>query len=825
MSFARLQPLALAVHISVAALTAAAPAAIAQQAAARHFDIEAGPLADALNRFAQQAGVALVVDAQKIDGLRTRGISGSFTVDDGFRALLDGTGFEVVPQGNGGYTLRETPPREKTLAAVKVSAAVTGTTTEGSGSYAANTVSYGKGQALKNTPQTVSVITRQRIEDQGLVTLDDVLDQVPGVTRVRGDTASSSYKARGFTITNIMVDGSASLDASLNTDRLDMALYDHVEVLRGADALFGNAGEAGGAVNLVRKKPTDALQVRANASAGRWNTYRGEADVAGPLTADGAIRGRLVVAYEQKDYFYEVSHSDKPLIYGIADMKLGEQTLLSIGGNYSREDATYMRYGLPRYSNGDDIGLPRSFFLGTDDDTYLSKNGALFVRLEHAFNENWALNAEANYFKSNNYRKDFLWAGAIDPVTKSGLLADWGGASYQYINTQKTIDLMLKGSFDALGRMHQLIVGGNWSDNDDPGTGTRRDDYFLVDNIFEFDPGAYKSDAPYARFFTYAGRTKQKGIYTSLALQATDALKLYAGGRLSWYEYSYELQFYDIYTGENTGNYLQRFKDDRVITPYAGAIYALTPQWNAYAGVSETYKSQADKLKGPRPGSPLDPITGTAYEIGVKGELLDGNLNAAFAVYRIERKGEGVADGPTDDGAFGSSCCYLDDGKVRSSGFDAELNGALTENWQVSLGYTYNDNENTYANIGRYSTDTPRHMVKLWSVYRLPGALSAFRIGGGATAQSRIYNAGTASTYNPATGYYDGDAVPFRFTEPGRVVADLFGEYRIDAHWVATLNVSNLFDKTYYQTLGQDTYGGNWYGEPRSWTLRVNYEM
>ncbi len=146
--------------------------------ATRTYDIPAGQLTAALNRFGRDAGIMLSFSTAMTDGLQTRGLQGSHDVAAGLQALLAGTGLQAVRQKNGGYVLQqgsESGAYETTLAPVTVSGA-RDVTTEGSGSYAARGASIMKGaQSLKDIPQSVTVITRQRMDDQGLNTLTEVL--------------------------------------------------------------------------------------------------------------------------------------------------------------------------------------------------------------------------------------------------------------------------------------------------------------------------------------------------------------------------------------------------------------------------------------------------------------------------------------------------------------------------------------------------------------------------------------------------------------------------------------------------------------------------
>ena len=178
---------------------------------------------------------------------------------------------------------------------------------------------------------------------------------------------------------------------------------------------------------------------------------------------------------------------------------------------------------------------------------------------------------------------------------------------------------------------------------------------------------------------------------------------------------------------------------------------------------------------------------------------------------------------PPTLGDLGSDCCHLDDGRITSRGMDIEVSGEIVNGWQILAGYTFNNNENK-TDSGRYSTVTPKHLFKLWSSYAFQGVLEGLKLGGGITAQSSYYQKGSARIFNQATGLYNGPSVPYEFTEPGRVLVDLFVQYQFNKHWSATANINNIFDKKYYQTVANtNPSAGNFYGEPRNFLLSMRY--
>ena len=192
--------------------------------------------------------------------------------------------------------------------------------------------------------------------------------------------------------------------------------------------------------------------------------------------------------------------------------------------------------------------------------------------------------------------------------------------------------------------------------------------------------------------------------------------------------------------------------------------------------------------------------------------MLNGALNVSAALYRIERKGEAVEDTRYDDedGTF-----YLPLGKVVSQGLDLEVSGEVAPGWQVFAGYTWNHNKNENEDA-IYSALTPRHMLKLWTDYTLPGELSKWTVGGGVTVKSKHANTGTYWSW--AGDHWDQPR--FEIKQGGYAVWDAYVNYQIDDRWNLALNVNNVFDKTYYATLGVPN-GGSWYGEPRNATLTL----
>ncbi len=802
-----------------------ASAAWAQADVSGRVDIPVQSLDAALRALMRSRGVSITYPADISAGKQSSAVSGAFGPAEALSRMLAGTGLTYRQTGPRSFTLERAPQMSDgsiELGPVRVEGSnATGDgsfsaaerreslVTEGTSSYSARTASMAKGaEALKDIPQSISIITKQRMDDQHLVNLTDVLDQTPGLTRVQTDGGENSFYARGYIITSVRFDGGTAQGYrgtngyGANSGLMDMALYDHVEVLRGADGLFSGAGEPGGTINLVRKRPGSEAAVTAAVSGGSWNNFRGDVDVTGPIAAAGAVRARLVAAYQNRDFFYDFAREKRRVLYGVIEADASPVTLVTLGASLENRKGVKPGEGLPRYRDGGDLGLPRSTSSGTPWARYDNKSWQAFGRLEHQVSERWQVRVDATY--SDLDRDDInasIW-GAVDPATRAGPVWFGGGGNQ---HTRRTgVDAYVSGSVHLFGQDHDIVVGADLQRETftlngsitSPWLGTPVDMFNIVYPVLSnVDVHGWGRSS----------HSKQQSIYGRLRLRATDRLSLIGGARYASYKNIY--QNHGAYTDGSS------FQDTGVLIPYGGVAYDISNSWNAYFSLSEIYLSQANYLTGV-PGQPLDPLTGRNLEVGLKGQLFDEALTASFALYRSERKGEAVYVEYVATGT-GGWCCYAPRGKVVSQGFDGEISGRIARNLEISAGYTFNDNKNKRGGNARYNSRTPRHLLKLWGRYQFAGSLSGLALGGGIQAQSANYVSGTVNDYNAASGQFDGPSSSFRYTQKAYAIANGFAEYSFSQRWKISANLNNIFDKTYYQTMGTNS-GSNWYGEPRS---------
>lgn len=763
------------------------------------WSIPAGELAVALDQFARQAGVSLSYEAATVAGKRTQGVSGALDRTQALERLLRGSGIEAQQQSAKAFLLL---PRVDTgsalqLGATSVSGEQLGVATDGTGSYTTGALTLGKtAHSLRETPQSVSVVTRQLMDDKNLTTLDRVMDQATGITRSNRNFGSNRFNSRGFTLEDdsYMLDGvPGSAYDPTGWLPVDMAVFDRVEILRGAAGLLVGAGNPGGAVNLVRKRPGAAPRFSVAAHAGSWDTYRLDLDGSSPLNASGTLRGRAVVAYEDRGYFQDVTQTRTPLLYGIVEADLNDATTLAVGIRRQTMDTRgYSIFGLPRYSNGNALDVPRSTSLVQDWNRHETEVTEVFSDLEHQLNDDW--NAKLSLMRSEGGfdQKAAYVRGAVDPDTLTGpRLQGVQFRSYDIENS--AADAHLSGNFSAFGLSHELMLGANWSQQH---VDAKTADLSVGLPFNVFNPNHHLIPEPARPQWSGLSdqTTRQYGLYSTLRLRLAEPLSLVIGGRLSWYKD-------DIQTNTAPRSVARQ---DHEFTPFAGLIYDLDSHWSVYASYADIFRPQSDKFTAA--GKSLEPTVGSNYETGVKGEFYDGRLNLSAALFYVKQQDLAMEDGGNTDFSVCSryntdGVCYVNGTPRTSKGVELEASGEVLPGWQVMAGYTYNTRKDDEGQV--FDAESPKHIARVSTAYDFQGDLKRLSIGGGVSAQS-----GYASDYGVTVA------------NPGRAVWDARTAWQLDEHWKVALDVKNVLDRKYYEATGE-VRRGSYYGAPRSYMLTL----
>lgn len=805
-----LRPLAVAIHLSVASVIAvgvvAAPPAQAQTAAATHaFNIPSGPLGVALNRIAADAGLLLSFPPALVAGKEAPALRGTLTADAALDHVLTGSGLVAVKTDKG-ITLQPAAGDEAMLAPVSVKES--GIATEGQRTYTTGAASTALGLtlSLRETPQSVSVITRARIEDQALNDISQVLDQTVGVT-FNGTSAIGSdgvsFYARGFEIKNFQIDGIPRPPAiyGFSETTTDLAIYDRVEIVRGSTGLMNGAGSPSATINLVRKRPTADAKGYVAVQAGSNDHYRLEADASGALTAAGNVRGRVVAAYEDSDSHLDRANVEKQVVYGILEIDLTDRTLLTVGAEY--QDFTNNaapRGGVPIFfSDGTETDFSRSTNVGTRWSDFNHQTTRLFASLEHRFDSGWWLRLDGEESRPDyDETIGYMYAGdGFNGATGAGgtlYSARWAGDLKQQIFT-----LTASGPFTLFGREHELMLGASHSIAEDsghdyPGWWSGPDYAAPIANAWDFlADGRYPKPDLQAAESEYGGRIKQTGAYTAVRLKPADAVSVILGGRVSDWK---ETDWYR-YDGVKSSSTLT--KKSGVVTPYAGVVVDLNANLSAYASYTEIFEPQSYVDESNRR---IDPLEGTNYEVGVKAEFADGALNASAAIFRIEQDNYAIEIPgalPFPDG----NAPYRAETAI-SKGFEMEVAGEALPGWQVGGGYARAKAEDPDGE--RLLTEIPKDTVKFFTTYKIP-ALPDLVVGGNLRWQGKVYTEG----YGP-----QGQT----FTQDSLVLVDLMAKYALTSNLSLALNANNVFDKDYYSGLSGST---GVYGAPRNLTVSARY--
>lgn len=651
--------------------------------------------------------------------------------------------------------------------------------------------------APREIPQSLSIISHQRIEDQNLDDIIDVLANTTGVTSTQSDSERTEFYARGFYIDAYQFDGLPTQmvqNWSYGDSGLDLALYDRVEVVRGATGLLSGAGNPSASVNLIRKHADSAdLAGSVSVNVGSWGRTRTTVDVGSALNASGTVRGRVIGSYLDTDGQMDRYNQRKTLGYAVIDADLTPDTQLSVGYDYQQKRANGATWGgFPMlYSDGSRTGYDESFNASPDWTYWDTTSKRAFATLQHAFSNGWKFKVGATHDETKADDKLFYpayndWTTGesnFDRTTGAGISPSAG-----FYNTERKVtgvDGYIDGPFQLFGREHQLMAGLSYN----------RREYANYGDYQVGGPG--QTWDPFASYLNWTGKIgepnwnplalasegtiTQKAGYAAARLSLADPLKLIIGAR------------YTDWKSEGEG----ADRAHKVTTPYAGLVFDINGTYSTYASYTEIFQPQTLK---DRNGSYLDPVDGKSYEVGVKGAWFDNRLNASLAVFRIEQDNVGQATGEPVQGSQNEFAYRAARGTV-SRGFEFEVNGELAPGWNATFGasrYVAKD-----INDADINTNLPQTALKLFTSYT-PQSLQALTVGGGANWQNRIYY--------PVPAYG-------RIEQSGYALVSAFVRYRISSEFSVQANLNNLLDKKYLSQI--NGYGA--YGDGRNGSLTFTW--
>lgn len=656
--------------------------------------------------------------------------------------------------------------------------------TEGTGAYttrSANTATK-LDLSLRETPQSISVVTRTQIEDFGLMSVNDLLSSVTGVNVERVETDRTYFSVRGFEVSNFQIDGIGLPFATGDQlGDLDTALYDRVEVLRGANGLASSTGNPSATVNFVRKRPIKDVQASAGLTLGSWNNRRVDADVSGALNESGSVRGRIVAAAQKKDSYLDRYSLKKHVFSAVVEADLSADTTLAVGHSQQHNRPTGVMWGaLPlAYADGTSTNYARGASTAADWSYWNTDDLQTFAEVTHRLANDWQLkgnlthreissDAEMLYVYTNN---SFL------PGSNAGVLS-WP-SKYDHTERQWIADAYASGPFTLAGRRHELMVGAGWarSSND---LHSYDDDVDQPMTEQEMLAGTFPRPAFDGPLTGYADFTNRRTtLYAAARLNPADALKVIVGANVT------------RVSSSGTQYALDHNYRKTKASPYLGAIYDLDENHSLYASYAGIFNPQHQT---DRTGRVLDPIEGSNAELGAKGEWLNKRLNGSVAIFRVKQKNSPVFD------IFDAGQSRYKGVNATSTGYELDLAGRLTAGWEMSGGFTQMRLEDDAGNDVRLHV--PRKTFRLTTSYRVP-ALPALKVGASVKWQDDI----STETRSARQDAY--------------ALLDLMARYDFTKNLFATLNVYNVTDETHLNSL---QWSQSYWGAPRNASVSLNWQ-
>lgn len=817
------RPLGRAIHLALLGMALTAPlstALLAQPAWAQtapelQFDIPAGTLESALAQFASTAGVTLSFEPGHARGRQSAGLQGRYTTSAALQQLLAGSGLQAVRQANGSYSLVPAPMESDAvleLRTITVTGQSLNATTEGTGSYTTGETASATRLplSLRKTPQSVSVVTRQRMDDQHLQSVSEVLKFTPGITVNQESSEAYSFYSRGFTLENFQFDGVPSLSSDGGSVRDNYSIgnsliYDRVEVLKGATGLVNGSGYPSGVVNLVRKRPTDNFQGHVGAGAGSWDKYTGEVDLSGPLTQSGNIRGRMVAGTQTQHSYVDYLQGDEHIFYGVLEADLTDNTMLTLGYDVQKNQDNGSTTGaLPVFrQDGRTIKYDRDF---NPADRWSWRNQdteRAFAELAHTFDNEWVLKGVVS---TREYKSRELISGLSSmPVQLDNSISHGfypGGASkFNTTSKEENLDLYARGPFTLGGRVHEALFGYSVAHTRATSKRYDGDTNPTVDDVFAWD-GYGDKPSHFDWWSTFDIEARQKVGFAATILKPTDRLQVILGARVVDYKWK-------IDTINDAGIKLPA--DDSVtgeVVPYAGVTYDIDQYHTVYVSYTDVFKPQPYSLD--ISGKPLDPLTGQSYEIGIKGAYFDDRLNASLAVFELQQDNFAELAGTNPETGNGA---YRAIQGVTTRGVEMEISGEVAKDLQLMAGYTFAESHD--GDDKRVATNQPQHLFKLATNYRLPDDWHKVTVGGNVYWQS--------STFFRPGNWYSTDDPNAKFKQKSYTLVGLVAGYDFTDNLKGSVNVNNLFDKHYYSGIGN--YDTAYWGAPRNVMLNVKYNF
>jgi catecholate siderophore receptor len=740
------------------------------------FDIPPGTLEVVLVPFQKTSGLLVVTPNDAMRSIRSPGVSGMYSPEQALKVLLAGTGLSYRFSDAKTVTLEIEAQTESVEVRVDSMIQVS------SPKYT---------EPLIDTPQTVTVISKEVIEEQGATTLRDVLRNVPGLTITAGEggtPAGDNLTLRGFSARNdIFVDGVRDLSPQSR----DPFNLEEVDVVKGPGSVYTGRGSTGGSINLINKAPNLKRSFGGSVDFGTDRTRRLTSDINVPLTDSLAFRLNLLSHHSQAAGRDVVDFNR----WGVAPSitwGLGKPTRLTLS-YYKLKQDNLSDYGIPWVPNTNNAlaefhdrpaPVPRDTYYGLKSRDFEKLDSDLgTLKVEHDFNDALSLR--------NQLR--FSSAARNSIATPPRFASNNSTAINRELRSWQTTDLVWDNQTDFLsqfntGKVSHTLVTGLDLTRESNIRHTRTGPVMLT-TLLDPDPDD-----------VYTGTITESPIVGDVTANS-QALYLFDTAKFGQkWELSGGLRWdrFDADGISTTGAPVSRV--DRMLSGRAGAVFKPLPEGTIYASYGTSLNPSLEGLSYNTANTVIDPEKTYTYEAGTKWNLFAGRVLVTGAGFRVEKTNARTP------GLLPGDPPQVLQGKQRVSGVELSITGNISTAWQVFGGYTLLDSEtvdsNTVAEIGKDLVNTPRNSFNLWSTYRMR---SGFSVGGGARFVDKRF----------------GNTINTRFVDSYWTV-DLMASYPLTKHVDLQLNLYNLTDTFYFDRIG----GGHVVPGPgRSASIRTSFRF
>jgi len=611
---------------------------------------------------------------------------------------------------------------------------------------------------LIDVPQSVTVVTRDLIQDQSMQSLMDVARYVPGAGMAQGEGNRDAIILRG---------NSSTSDFFLDGVRDDVEYFrdlyniDRVEILKGPNAMIFGRGGAGGVVNRVSRQANWEAVREVSLQGGSWDNRRASFDF-GSAVSD-SFSARVMGVYEDSGSYRDGVELERKGINPTFALAIGDATVLRFSYEYFDYDRVADR-GIPSFE-GEPFRTDMATFFGDPDQspTYATVNQGS-VTIDHAFNDNLRLRNRTVYADFDKFYQNVFAGGAVDGGTGLVQLSAYNNEQLRE-NFFNQTDLTFSAETGSIG--HEFLVGAE--------LGEQTTENLRMTGLFDGTDAAIfvpagdpmvsvpVTFAPSLTDNTNRGRATIAALYVQDQIQFTPNWMAVVGLRYD----SFDMDFTD-----RRGQGTRIETSDDLLSPRGGLIYKPVENVSLYAGYSMTYipRSGAQLSSLTPTNAALDPEEFENVEVGAKWDI-SPDLAVTAAVFQLDRKNVVIADPNVPGNSL------LVDGQ-RTDGVELGISGQVTESWSIQGGYAWQDGELTDQLGGTTLAQLPEHVASLWNRYDFS---PAWGVGLGVIYQSEMYAAADNAVTLPS------------FT---RVDAGVY--YSLSERLRMQVNLENLLDERYY---------------------------